>query len=61
VRLPFADLAGRSVRLDDLMSGASYERAGSDLVSTGMYVDLPPWGFHVFSVESRAPDLRGES
>ncbi len=61
VRLPFADLTGRSVRLNDLMSGARYERAGSDLVSTGMYVDLPPWGFHVFSAESRAPDLRGES
>jgi glycosidase len=52
VRVPFADLAGRAVRLTDLMSGARYERAGSDLVSTGLYVDLPPWGYHVFDVES---------
>jgi glycosidase len=52
VRVPFTDLAGRSVRLIDLMSGARYDRAGSDLVSTGLYVDLPPWGYHVLDVES---------
>ena len=53
VRVPFADLAGRAVHLTDLMSGARYERAGSDLASTGLYVDLPPWGYHVFDVEVR--------
>jgi hypothetical protein len=52
VRLPFAHLSGRSIRLNDLMSGARYERAGSDLVSTGLYVDLPAWGYHVFDVRS---------
>jgi glycosidase len=50
VRLPFADLSGRTTRFNDLMSGAHYDRAGSDLVSSGLYVDLPPWGFHVFDV-----------
>jgi hypothetical protein len=53
VRLPIADLSGRTVRLDDLLSGARYERAGSELASTGLYVDLPPWGHHVFDVEFR--------
>jgi glycosidase len=52
VRLPFADLSGRAVRLDDLMSGARYDRVGNDLVSTGLYVDLPPRGYHVFEVAS---------
>jgi hypothetical protein len=52
VRLPFTDLSGRAVRLNDLMSGACYERAGSDLASAGLYVDLPAWGYHVFEVES---------
>ena len=52
VRLPFEDLSGRDVRLNDLMNGARYDRAGHDLVSTGLYVDLPPWGYHVFEVES---------
>jgi hypothetical protein len=52
VRAPFADLSGRTIRLTDLMSGARYERSGSDLASTGLYVDLPSWGCHVFDVES---------
>jgi hypothetical protein len=50
VRLPFADLAGRRVRLEDLLSSARYEREGSDLVSRGLYLDLPPWGFHAFAM-----------
>ena len=48
VRPLFADLAGRTVRLRDLMSDASYDRPGSDLGSPGLYLDLPPWGYHVF-------------
>ena len=52
VRLPFGDLSGSTIRLDDLMSGAHYDRAGSDVVSNGLYVDLPPWGYHVFGVRS---------
>jgi hypothetical protein len=50
VRLPFADLAGRRVRLEDLLSSARYDREGSDLVSRGLYLDLPPWGFHAFAM-----------
>ena len=50
VRLPFPDLAGRAVRLKDLTGPASYDREGSDLVSRGLYLDLPPWGYHVFEM-----------
>ena len=50
VRLPFEDLGGRSLRFSDLMSRVSYDRAGSDVVSTGLYLDLRPWGYHVFDV-----------
>jgi hypothetical protein len=50
VRMPIADLSGRTIRFDDLMSGAQYDRGGSDVVSSGLYVDLPPWGYHVFDV-----------
>jgi hypothetical protein len=32
------------------MGPASYERDGTDLVSRGLYLDMPPWGFHVFEV-----------
>jgi len=35
------DLAGRTVRLKDLMSAASYDRDGSELGSRGLFLDLP--------------------
>jgi hypothetical protein len=52
VRLPFADLADRSVRFSDLMSDARYDRAGSDVTARGLYLDVPPWAYHVFDVRS---------
>jgi hypothetical protein len=52
VRVPWLDLAGRSVRLVDLTSDAQYDRAGSDLVSKGLYLDVRPWAYHVFEVRS---------
>lgn len=50
VRLPFPELADRAVQLRDLMGPARYDRAGSDLLGRGLYLDLPPWGYHVFTV-----------
>lgn len=49
-RLPFQDLAGRTVQLKDLMGSASYERDGDDLQSRGLYLDMPAWGYHVFEM-----------
>jgi len=53
VRLPNPDLGGRAVRLQDLLSATRYERDGHELVSRGLYLDLPPWGYHAFEVTSR--------
>ena len=50
VRIPFAEMAGRTVRLRDLMGAAGFERDGKDLVARGLYLDLPPWGYHVFEM-----------
>ena len=50
VRLPFPDLAGRTVQLKDLMGAATYDRDGGDVLSRGLYLDLPPWGYHVFEL-----------
>jgi hypothetical protein len=50
VRLPFVDLGGRAVRLEDLTGPAAYERDGAELLSRGLYLDLPPWGYHVFQL-----------
>jgi glycosidase len=51
VRLPFSELADRSLRFSDLMSPASYDRAGTDVVSRGLYLDVPAWGYHVFEIK----------
>ena len=52
VRYPFADGGGRAIRLKDLMSDACYDRDGNDLLSRGLYLDLPPWSYHVFEVNT---------
>jgi hypothetical protein len=50
VVFPFQELAGRAVQLADLMGPTRYDREGSDLMSRGLYLDLPPWGHHVFKI-----------
>jgi hypothetical protein len=47
VRLGWDDIGGRQWQLSDLLSGVSYERAGNDMSSTGLYVDLRPWAYHL--------------
>jgi hypothetical protein len=50
VRLPFDDMFGHPIRLQDRMSTAVYDRHGDDLVVPGLYLDMPPWGYHVFEM-----------
>jgi len=52
VRLPFADLPNRMWRMTDLLGNAQYDRDGNDLESTGLYLDMRPWGHHVFKLQS---------
>jgi hypothetical protein len=52
VRLPLPELAGDVVRFTDLVGPAIYLRPGSDVVSGGLYLDLPPWGYHVFELKA---------
>ena len=51
VRLPSANLSNHSWWLEDLLSDARYERDGSDLESRGLYLDMAPWGYHVFKLQ----------
>lgn len=44
-------LAGRDWRLDDVLNDATYVRRGDDMVSTGLYIDLPGYGYHLFEVQ----------
>ena len=34
-------------------SKVTYDRDGSELASRGLYVDLPPWGYHVFELQRK--------
>jgi hypothetical protein len=52
VRLPFADLAGGTVRFRDQMGLASYDRNADELVSRGLYLDLPAWAYQVFEAST---------
>ena len=49
VHLPWGDLAGRSWRLEDQLSGDVFERDGDELANDGLYVQLPPWGTHLLT------------
>jgi len=50
VRVPWDELGGRTWRLDDRLSGETFERSGNDMRSAGLYVDLGPWKCHLFQV-----------
>ena len=53
VRIPSADLAGRKVTFADLTGSARYDRYADELASRGLYLELAPWGCHVFDVTTR--------
>ena len=48
VKLSWENLGGTTWHLTDPLSGADYERSGDDVLSSGLYVDLGPWGYHFF-------------
>jgi hypothetical protein len=56
VRLPFPELGDKQWKFDDLMSEASYVREGHDLLSSGLYLDMPGWSYHVFLIKDRVRD-----
>jgi hypothetical protein len=49
VRMPWDDLAGGRWQLDDPLSSDSYIRDGDEMRNPGIYVSLPPWGYHLFA------------
>jgi hypothetical protein len=50
VTLPFPELSGKSIRFQDLMSNALYDRDGNELLSKGLFLDMPAWTYHIFEV-----------
>jgi len=52
VSLPFPEFAYKQWRFDDLMSEASYDREGNDLLRSGLYLDVQAWSYHVFEIKN---------
>ena len=52
VRVNWDELRGKTWRLDDVLSGESYDRSGDEMRDAGLYVDLGPWKCHLFQVRA---------
>jgi hypothetical protein len=59
VQLPWNDLQGKRWRLSELLSGARYEREGTELAGSGLFVDLDGWHWHLVSLHEAVPAAAG--
>jgi hypothetical protein len=50
VHVPWEELTGKSWRLSDALTGETYDRSGDEMRDAGLYVDLGPWGHHLFGL-----------
>jgi glycosidase len=50
IGLRWDGLAGRGWTLTDLLDDRVFDRDGGELAGQGLYVDLPPWGCHLFAI-----------
>jgi glycosidase len=46
VKIPWEELRPKAWRLQDVLSGAIYDRDGNEMVDAGLYVELEGWGYH---------------
>jgi hypothetical protein len=52
VYLPWDNLAGRTWQLTDVLNDTMFKRDGDEMHLTGLYVELPAWGFHFLCFRS---------
>jgi hypothetical protein len=50
--LPFPELRGKQVRLEDVMGTEAYDRDASEIVDHGLYIDHKPWQFNAFGLSA---------
>lgn len=51
IQVVWPELAGQDWSLEDQLSGARYMWAGDEMLNAGVFVDLPPWGYHFLAVK----------
>jgi hypothetical protein len=51
VAMPFPEMMGSTILFRDRLDGHVYDRPGNELISKGLYLDVPGWGVHIFNVE----------
>ncbi len=51
VHVPWNDISGNTWQLHDVFTDTVYERDGNEMCAPGLYVALPPWGFHFFIIK----------
>jgi Alpha amylase, catalytic domain len=56
VTIGMSRIAGRNFALTDLLSDTRYDR--NDPGRNGLYLDMPPWGFHLFEMKELEPARR---
>jgi hypothetical protein len=61
VQFPLDEFRGRSVRIQDLLNPIVFERDREELLSRGLYLDVGPWGYHVFQLTTSHPAASGEA
>ena len=54
IPLALPEFSGKTVRLEDQLEEIAYVRPGDDLLTRGLYVDLPGYGRHLFRVTREA-------
>jgi hypothetical protein len=53
LQLPFPEFRSKQVRLTDVMGTEVYDRDGSELVGSGLFIDHAPWQFNVFALQAK--------
>ena len=53
LRFSHLELSDCSYQLKDHMGSTNYIQEGKNLLATGLYLDVPKWGYHVFEILER--------
>jgi hypothetical protein len=57
VHVPWEEVRGETWHLTDALSDTSYERDGDEMASSGLYVELEPWGYSFFQCQLAAREI----